>query len=416
MTRDHGTTGSTLRRRVLWCARVFLVWVFTFLSVVFLGSSSSYASSTPLWNGGSYTVTPWPSLDGTQKVVNHTITRGGGNMTSASTSMYCRSTPLTSGERADISDDGVATLTGTTTVSYGSFHLVTTYTTTYAGAGCTAPAVPIAYRVTASEGRIWYEPGPAVEPPSSCSDFLVDEQAGYVAGELSVRWRVKASTNIPGAGWRVYAASTIDGETGDLIGTVSTTAIPGFTGWYGDDFVTDDTAFARVYRGNSDTCYVTLAVPDSPVDIDPPGTGEDGDGSDCGLNPFCYTKAALVWVFVPDDAAFAELEASWASASEVLPFSLFVTAWDAAEELTPGQSGCGDAYWGVNDTNFANACWPDWEIEGADVMDRNSDGMEWWWDNRGAVETVLWITVLAPLCIGLAWHFLPFVGDSGKSA
>jgi len=400
-------------------ARLVLVLLVVVPSVLFLGATTSHAATTVIWDGApGITVSPLPTLDGSQKVTNFTITYSG-TMYSGNAQMYCRSSAMTPAEEADIAADGSGVLSGSTTISYATspaFHNVSTITTAYAGSGCTAPAFPIAVRVTTSTpgGAKWYLPGTSTEPPSSCSDFLVDEQAGYVSGSLSVRWRVKASTNIPGAGWKVYEAPSLDGETGALIGSVPSTALDGFAGWYGEDFVTADTPYVRVYRGNSTTCYVTLAVPDTAVEIDPPGTGEDGDGADCGLNPFCYTKAALIYVFQPSDESVTAIQGTLGNLADSVPWGYAVVAYSWLDgAFTLANEGCGP---GANACGALAFTLPDYlgmDFDGDQVvlLDEGSTGSELLADLRPVLTVAIWLALIVPLGFWMFRKLAPGGGD-----
>lgn len=246
----------------------------------------------------------------------------------------------------------------------------------------------------------------AVSDPSTCDAFLVDAQASYVGGTLSVRTKV---TRVWGSGWRVYELASPLGVPGDEIGTFSAPEIEGYFGWYGDDWVTGDPGgYVRIEKGNNDECWQAVEVATTPVDIDPPETGTDSEneGASCGLNPFCYVKSALQWAFVPNSATFVDMANTFGEFENRWPLGLLADGQDLVVTVFQAEPACASS---------TNGCWPDdLEVFEETIIPYDSWAGEWFRDHRALLELVLWLTLLIPLTIKVFWNVVPVVGGGGR--
>lgn len=257
------------------------------------------------------------------------------------------------------------------TGSNGGFNNATTL-----ALGCTAPQVPLGMVAFANPtdntfpsvseigssytslsassyfaGEYDVRPGnPNTAPPLPAwctSAAWSDLAAGYAAGQLSVRF--KWSGTVP-SGWSVEA------PTGSTLGTLpASAAVDGSPGYYAGKFTLGSVPATVKLTAPSNAegapgCSVTLTSV-KPTDVAPGGStygATDPDTSaDCGLNPFCYIKAALRWAFVPPAGAMQQWHDYADDVLQVPPFSLvssgvpYVTsAWGYLRDNGPTDGSC----------------------------------------------------------------------------
>lgn len=261
-------------------------------------------------------------------------------------------------------------------------------------------------------------PAPA-SPASTCAASVSSAQAAYIGGVLSVRFR---TSTVPSGGWKLFGLSGADRVAGTAaLGTVTTTQITDFPGWYGLDVTTSATplAFVRIQRASDPGCWQSSAVSTStPVTIDAPDTGTGEDGSSCGLNPFCHVKSALSWAFIPDDASLDRISSVGDGIQEVIPFCYVADALDVFGQLTTGADGDNS---GTTSNSAGLANFRGFRVNvpftSTDLVafGPGSDSAEFLRSGniRGLLAIALWLAVLVPLVSFIFRRSLPAVGGEG---
>jgi hypothetical protein len=161
---------------------------------------------------------------------------------------------------------------------------------------------------------------------STCPTSYESARASYVGTSLKVRFTWKGAK--PSAGWDLYVPGSSSSPSGSGQLHVAPVVIGG-PGEYGAEVtvtlsgVTSGTTGFRVQKTGDSGCYVTGTTSAVAVDGSPVDGGDLGDG-DCGLNPFCYIKAALVWAFVPSSDSAAGLTDRWEDLQTEVPVSYMV--------------------------------------------------------------------------------------------
>jgi hypothetical protein len=140
-------------------------------------------------------------------------------------------------------------------------------------------------------------------------------------------------------------------------------------------------------------------------------TNPDDGTSDCGLNPFCYIKAALKWAFVPPADVTDGLGSAVSTLQTKFPFSILSAAVDVTTSLEVGHSAC----YGSTTTPFPHGCWPSWGFGGVSVFAYDSPAAVWLRasDHRAMLGAFLMAAVLVPLALGVFWQVIPVVGGGG---
>jgi len=192
----------------------------------------------------------------------------------------------------------------------------------------------------------------ATSDASTCTGFAVaGSSASYVGTTFSAL--VKWTGTAPAGGWKVYAPGSAyapaSGTTPTLSVSTAGTTTPG-------EFIASATvaglgaaASARIEKATDPTCYVVVSVATSAVSTSPTDNGTTDTGEDCGINVFCTFKAALAWVFVPDESATDNLSDTFDGLSEKFPFGTVATFSDWFSLI----AGCASA---DVDTAFATSC------------------------------------------------------------
>jgi hypothetical protein len=202
----------------------------------------------------------------------------------------------------------------------------------------------------------------------SCSGSTVTE--GYVLppGPGTVDFPILACSSGPGLL-----------EVGYTVSTLSPTSL---------ETVLGDIRFSRTRLGTRPTTTY--------------GAGDPDTGADCGLNPFCYIKAAFRWGFVPSHIDERNTEIT-GSLSSHYPSNLIFAASDAIDAFRVGSSSCVSQ----------SACWPDWrlpaftispgrQIPPTDIFPFDSSFGAWLRSNRSRNG----LTLYALVFVGLAFQIL----------
>lgn len=159
----------------------------------------------------------------------------------------------------------------------------------------------------------WTDPPPVVVHGgvSVCTagDVYADGAAGLVGQTVSVRF--KSLIPVPSGGWDLWVpgVATPDYDAAPTAGMGTGDAVDGSPSYYSRSFdvgagVDATTVRVVAHGAPASSCYLLLSVHGGAV---VPGGGDVGatdpdagsGGATCGLNPFCYIKAALRWAFVP---------------------------------------------------------------------------------------------------------------------
>jgi len=238
---------------------------------------------------------------------------------------------------------------------------------------------------------------------------FVDASAGWTAASgLTLRFKWTA-TPVPAAGWQVQnaaqtttygtlpATATVDGSPGYFWGKFAAAAAP-------SGIVITAPANASGQSG----CSIALTSIKQ-ADVAPGASTygatdpDDAGGADCGWNPYCYTKAALRWAFVPDQAHLDGMKTSLASlVNGRLPFALMSQAKQMVDDIVP-------------DIGCIEACWPNWSISGQQILPYDSSASQMLRDWRPWLQAAVWVLMLVPLAVFIFWQMLPIVGGSGSA-
>jgi hypothetical protein len=158
-------------------------------------------------------------------------------------------------------------------------------------------------------------------------------------------------------------------------------------------------------------------------------TNPDDPSADCGLNPFCYIKAALTWAFVPDSTKVDDAKALGSSLATVVPWGYMVKAWTFAHETLTAVEACeGDGGVSSCPSVCPGGCaltvhMPPMLTGGgldpdlghtpvsAQVLPEGSAGMTVLQDLRPVLAAVMWLLVLLPLAFWLFRKLAPGGGD-----
>lgn len=166
-------------------------------------------------------------------------------------------------------------------------------------------------------------------PATTCAASFVNPRAAYIGTALTVMFGWSGS--VPPAGWRVHAPGdgwTSSGSTSQ--GSVPRTKASGAAEYEATITVAGlvaGTTSVRISNGSDFACYVVV-VPGSVALVNGvPNIGSDPTtGEECSTwDLFCQMKAALSWVFVPDDESQDALAATFDGLSEKFPFAVPAT-------------------------------------------------------------------------------------------
>lgn len=184
--------------------------------------------------------------------------------------------------------------------------------------------------VVGAEQRYRYggTPAPAIPPAPLCTASQMTDTAVSLSGtSLTARAKVtnaafnKVGIIVPDSGsstttptFNLTANNAVDGSPKYYFGTFTQSTV-----------VT--TARLVLYSTTTDiVCYVSLTVGGNTLNSSGSDLGasnpDDSSGASCGLNPFCYIKAALKWAFVPSAGTFNQWQALKDNASTKPPFSI----------------------------------------------------------------------------------------------
>lgn len=229
---------------------------------------------------------------------------------------------------------------------------------------------------------IYYPPGhpnyvaPVTAGP--CGNQLSDSAVSLNGTSLTVRTKAlsgysKIGVIVPDGGdstvtptFNLTAANAVDGSPGYLFGTFTqSTAV---------------TTARLVYYNTASTpapvCYQSLTIGSGTLNSSGSSVGasdpDSVDGSiSCGLNPFCYIKAALKWAFVPGASTFNQWQTLKDNASNKPPFSIiagcisfvqgYMSIQDGSDAIELDGGGphipVGGGYYGGHDIQFAPMVW-----------------------------------------------------------
>lgn len=284
---------------------------------------------------------------------------------------------------------------------------------------CPGTAHPVTWRAAdwtggATNGAVY---GPSMPWPSdarwptpsdwcSSADFA-DASAGWTsASGLTVRFKWR-NASLPPSGWIVTnGAGTI------TYGTLPTTAtVDGNPGYFWGKFAaasapTSITITSGANASGAAGCSVTIGTIKQ-TDVAPGASTygatdpETETETDCGWNPYCYTKAALHWAFVPSQESLEDLKDSWATLMDNrVPFAFLSIADSLVDDIVP-------------DNACISACWPEWEIAGTQVLAYDSAAGEQLRAKRDFLQGAVFVIMLVPIGVAFFWSLMPVVGKGG---
>lgn len=202
---------------------------------------------------------------------------------------------------------------------------------------------------------------PEVPLPACTTSQVRDPAVRYdpSTGLVSQRFKVGMAGY---AGTTTVVTTTTGGPLTDSI-VPPGDAVDGAPGYYYHSHaytgsLTAESAVSTFDDGTGPVCTVTTTPvtagsvhPDgSTVGASDPTSGSGG--ADCGLNPFCYIKAALAWAFVPTTSpvdAWTSAESGWSShfpvnvmvsgAAGVTAFMTMITCGSTCDDIGTGPTG-----------------------------------------------------------------------------
>jgi hypothetical protein len=149
--------------------------------------------------------------------------------------------------------------------------------------------------------------------------------ASYMDGELRAYWQHQGGDySSAGMSFRLHSPVSSAALTTVL---ADSAAVPGYPGWFtaavlmgaAPSPLTVKVADATTNTYCSIEGAVSLSAPAGPGDTG--ASDPDVPGESCGLNPFCYIKAALKWAFVPSQSTIDEITGFRTTLADKIPFS-----------------------------------------------------------------------------------------------
>jgi hypothetical protein len=124
------------------------------------------------------------------------------------------------------------------------------------------------------------------------------------------------------------------------------------------------------------------------------GTTEEGESVSCGLNVFCWIKAALKWAFVPSDGVGAIWDEFRTAAADKFPFSLGIAAFDLIHEVNERMRLVGQNSYGGETESDLLLCPPDLPVSPEGCFQdwvHMALGPNWPGHIRAVITLALWV-------------------------